>query len=245
VNLIRIILKITLLCLLAVQTYAVDPTFNSKIDYQVGTDPQSLFAADLDGDGDQDLAVANLNTANVSVLKNNGNGTFGGAVNYGTGSSAHSVYAADLDGDGDLDLAVASFANFVSVLKNNGDGTFGVSVNYPATGSPASIFAEDFDGDGKQDIVTANWSGNSVTVRINNGDGTFPFLGITHIIAPTSDNGPFSVYAADLDGDGKPDLATANYNTQTISILTKHRRWQFHSNGTVWSRQYPCICFCH
>jgi len=197
VNLIRIILKITLLCLLAVQTYAVDPTFNSKIDYQVGTDPQSLFAADLDGDGDQDLAVANLNTA------------------------------------------------FVSVLKNNGDGTFGVSVNYPATGSPASIFAEDFDGDGKQDIVTANWSGNSVTVRINNGDGTFPFLGITHIIAPTSDNGPFSVYAADLDGDGKPDLATANYNTQTISILTKHRRWQFHSNGTVWSRQYPCICFCH
>ena len=68
---------------------------------------------------------------NVSILKNNGDGTFAAAVNYGVGSSPYSVCAADLDGDGDSDLAVANYgSNNVSILKNNGDGTFAAAVNY-------------------------------------------------------------------------------------------------------------------
>ena len=68
---------------------------------------------------------------NVSILKNNGDGTFAAAVNYGVGSYPLSVCAADLDGDGDSDLAVAnSGSNNVSILKNNGDGTFAAAVNY-------------------------------------------------------------------------------------------------------------------
>ena len=53
--------------------------------------PRSVFAADLDGDGDQDLAVANYGSNNVSVLKNNGDGTFASAVNYATGTGTQSV----------------------------------------------------------------------------------------------------------------------------------------------------------
>ena len=51
-----------------------------------GATPASVCAADLDGDGDSDLAVANYGSNNVSILKNNGDGTFAAAVNYGVGS---------------------------------------------------------------------------------------------------------------------------------------------------------------
>ena len=53
-------------------------TFADKVDYDVGYNPLSVFSADLDGDGDNDLAVANYGSDNVSVLLNNGNGTFAG-----------------------------------------------------------------------------------------------------------------------------------------------------------------------
>jgi hypothetical protein len=81
--------------------------------------PMSVAAADLNGDGVPDLAVANYGSDNVSVLMNQGDGTFAAAVNYSTGSGARSVAAADLNGDGWPDLAVANYGSGdVSVLLN-------------------------------------------------------------------------------------------------------------------------------
>jgi hypothetical protein len=65
-----------------------------------------------------DPAGANVNSANVSVLLNLGNGTFAAAVNYAAGSGPYSVTAADLNGDGKPDLAVANSGGNVSVLLN-------------------------------------------------------------------------------------------------------------------------------
>ena len=53
------------------------------MDYTVGSDPQTVCSVDLDGDGDNDLAVANLGSDNVSVLLNNGDGTFAPKRGYG------------------------------------------------------------------------------------------------------------------------------------------------------------------
>ena len=53
-----------------------DGTFAAKVDYSVEVNPSSVFSVDLDGDRDNDLAVANWNRDNVSVLLNNGDGTF-------------------------------------------------------------------------------------------------------------------------------------------------------------------------
>src|SRR3989304_5733637 len=106
--------------------------FNAAVTYAAGTQPHSVFAADLDGDGHLDLAVANFNSANTSVLINHGDGTFAAAVNYATGVQPRSVLASDLDKDGHLDLAVTnSMSANVSVLKNNGDDTFAAAVTYP------------------------------------------------------------------------------------------------------------------
>jgi hypothetical protein len=93
--------------------------FSERIDYDVGSWPNSIFSADLDKDGDLDIAVANASSDNISILKNNGNGVFSERVDYGVGTSPHSVFCADLDGDGDLDIAVVNYIdNTVSILIN-------------------------------------------------------------------------------------------------------------------------------
>ena len=69
--------------------------------------------------GKSDLAVANSDSATVSVLLNNGNGTFAPKLDYRTGDAAVSVAAADLNGDGRPDLAVVNRgSNTVSILPN-------------------------------------------------------------------------------------------------------------------------------
>ncbi len=111
----------------------------------------------MDGDGDLDLAVANNNSNDVSILKNNGDGTFQSPVNYGAGSHPQCVFCADLDGDGYLDLAVQNNASYnVYIFKNNGDGTFRMADNLTLWTYIGPIFCADLDGDGDFDLVVAN-----------------------------------------------------------------------------------------
>jgi hypothetical protein len=72
--------------------------------------PFAIVAADLDGDGDQDLAVANIASDNVTILRNNGSGKFAQPASspVAVGNGPFAIVAADLDGDGDQDLAVAN-----------------------------------------------------------------------------------------------------------------------------------------
>ncbi|OGC75793.1 MAG: hypothetical protein A2145_00575 [candidate division Zixibacteria bacterium RBG_16_40_9] len=184
--------------------------------------PFSVIAADLDRDGDQDLVASAAGFGghdSVSVFKNNGDGTFAAKIEYQTGSGAGSVFASDLDGDEDIDLAVAdSSSTSVYVLKNNGDGTFATKVGYRTGRSPMSVFATDLDGDGDKDLAVANigLSGASGTVSIlkNSGDGTF-----AERVDYGTGLGPVFIFASDLNGDGKEDLAVANTGGNSISIL--------------------------
>ncbi|MGB2698585.1 MAG: FG-GAP-like repeat-containing protein, partial [Candidatus Zixiibacteriota bacterium] len=115
--------------------------FAPAVNYAAGDRPYSVFCADLDGDSDLDMAVTNATSDNVSILRNNGDGTFQPKVDYATGDWPYSVFCADLDGDSDLDLAVANFsANTVSILKSNGDGTFQTKVDYGTGSDPTSVF---------------------------------------------------------------------------------------------------------
>jgi hypothetical protein len=82
--------------------FAFEPLFDARIDYGAGDGPQSVFAADLDGDGDSDLAVANYNSDNVSILKNlSNNGPTGfsylpGDVNMSAGAWPPAAIGADV-----------------------------------------------------------------------------------------------------------------------------------------------------
>jgi hypothetical protein len=203
-------------------------TFASDSVYAADDDPYSVFSADLDGDGDLDLATANINSSNVSVLLNNGDGTFALQSVYAVGQEPYSVFSADLDGDGDLDLATANgFTDNVSVLLNNGDGTFATQSVYVVGNGPASVFSADLDGDGDMDLTTANLYSGNVSVLLNNGDGTF----LAQSVYPV-DGVPTSVFSADLDGDGDLDLAIANVGSNNISVLLNNRDGTFTTQFT-------------
>ena len=186
-----------------------------------GDGPVSVAAADLDGDGDRDLVAANLTANRVTILRNNGAGNFVQPATSpeATGSVPREVVAADLDGDADPDLAVAnSFGASVTILKNNGAGDFVQPPTSPeAAGSGSrSVAAADFDGDGDQDLGVANAGSDDVTILRNNGTGNF----VQPATSPeAAGDGPFSVTAADLDGDADPDLAVANSFSDNVTIL--------------------------
>ncbi len=192
-------------------------TFRPDSVYAVGEKPWSIFAADLDGDGDPDLATANVNTDNLSVLLNNGDGTFSPHSDYPVNEDPWSVFGGDLDGDGDLDLVTANmYDSDISVLLNKGDGTFFPQTTYTVYDGPVSVFAADLDGDGDLDLATANIYTNDVSVLLNYGDGTFAPLSTYPVSDETM---PVSVFAADVDGDGDLDLQTSNYGTYDVAVL--------------------------
>jgi hypothetical protein len=116
--------------------------------------PVVLPPQTFNGDNRQDLAVANFNSNDMSVLLGNGDSTFQPAVNYAVGSNPQSVIARDFNGDNDIDLATANLSSGdVSVLLGKGDGTFEASANFLAGINPNSVTADDFDGDGKLDLA--------------------------------------------------------------------------------------------
>ena len=156
-----------MVCLATNVSYS-DPLFGPPVNYGVGDSPFSVFSAELDGDGDYDLAVANWYSNNVSILKNNGDGTFQVAVIYGVGQWPNSLFCTDLDIDGDFDLTVANYgSNNVSVLLNNGDGTFGPADNYPCGIGSVSVFSIDLDSDRVNDLVVADHGSDSISLLIN------------------------------------------------------------------------------
>ncbi len=105
-------------------------TFGSGVSYAAGgtnSDPVAIVAADFNGDGSMDVAVANSATNNVSVLLGNGNGTFQAALNSTAGTGTHPMYlvAGDFNRDGLVDLAVADYGSgAVSIMLGKGNGTF-------------------------------------------------------------------------------------------------------------------------
>jgi hypothetical protein len=193
-----------------------DGSFQAKVDYGTGAAPLSIAISDLNGDGKLDVATANGDAHTVSVLLNRGDGSFEAKRDYATGRSPGSVAIGDLNGDDKADLVTANEAATDSVLLNRGDGTFKAKVDYRTGAEPWSVAIGDLNGDGKRDLVTAiyGFRSGSVSVLLNRGDGSFR----TKVGYPTG-TGPRSVAIGDLTGDGKPDLTTADFVSNTASVL--------------------------
>jgi hypothetical protein len=203
---------------------ALFPTFASSPNVTVGNNPSSVAAADLNGDGKPDLAVVNRADNTMSVLLNTSDQgsppSIGAKTDDTVGSAPVSVALADLDGDGKTDLATAnSNGNSVSVLRNTTavgafTPTLDAKTDVIVGKRPFSLAFSDINGDGQRDIATANVDGPSVSVLLN----TTPTGATSPTFSPKRDfavvdvpsDGPVSVAIGDLNGDGKPDLATAN-----------------------------------
>ncbi len=186
-----------------------DGTFQSPAYYATGSNPSYLVTGDFNGDGNIDIAVADYNGNTVSILLGNGNGTFQTHADYPTGGGPFALIAGDFNGDGRLDLAtVNNTGNTVSILLGNGDGTFQPRADLPADTEPRSIATGDFNRDGILDLAVGNFGnfgGNTVSVFLGNGDGTFQPK-----VDYATNGGPLSIVTADFNGDGKLDLAVDN-----------------------------------
>ncbi|HJY87495.1 MAG TPA: FG-GAP-like repeat-containing protein [Candidatus Acidoferrales bacterium] len=186
-----------------------------RTDFLTGKMPVAVIAADFNGDGRFDLAVADQGANTVSVLLGKGDGTFLTRNDFATGTSPVAVASGDFNGDGKMDLAVVNRdANSVSILLGNSDGTFNTKTDFSTGSSPVAIAVGDFNADGKLDLAVVNRGSNTVSILLGKGDGTFG----TKTDFPTG-RSPAAIAVADFNADGKPDLAVTNQDDNTVSIL--------------------------
>lgn len=148
-----------------------DGTFQAHVDYSTGPSPDTVAAADFNGDGILDLVTTTgtFGTNNtVSVLLGNGDGTFQPSVSYTAGTGTSFVALGDFNGDGKIDMAVTNItSNTVSILLGTGHGTFQPHLDFPAGTAANGIAAGDFNGDGRLDLVVADISSaNNVFVLL-------------------------------------------------------------------------------
>ena len=171
-----------------------------------------LALADLDGDGDLDLAVAQRTDSRAALYFNNGAARLGpGSAAVAVvelGSSLSGLVLDDVNGDGAPDLVGChnpSGTGRVSIAFNSGTGTFAAPTIVAVGTGPNDVQVGDLDADGDLDIVATNLGSDNVSVLLNAGAGAWATL-------PAAAVGldPVGLALADLDNDGDLDVVTGN-----------------------------------
>jgi hypothetical protein len=230
-------------------------SFGARRAYRIARYPTAITVADVDADGDPDLVAAGRDRAgSISVLVNRGDGRFDHVGTYASGAKVTAMAAGDVNQDGTVDLVTAHDSRrqlmvqlgegagrfrldprsvaLLSMLTSNRDDAFGY-VGARAT----DVALGDLNGDGKLDAALATRSGGgqfvapeeirgAVVVRFGHGDGSF---GDAH----THDSGayPTDVALADVNHDGRLDIAVAEHGAGAVSVFVGN------GDGTLGARR--------
>ena len=242
-----------------------DGNFQTPLDY-FATSAADVLVADLNGDGRLDLAVTESgcqpyscsapDTGSLSLLLGVGDGTFIGGTDYAFNANypASQVVSGDFNGDGKPDIAAET--NFVpvgmttplSIYLGNGDGSLQAAIPTTIPQNTGFIASADLNADGKADIATVYLNCNAgnnacvpgdLVVLIGNGDGTFRSP-VEYAVGLE----PEDLTIGDFNGDGKPDVATANQASSTVSILSNNGNGTFQTHADYATGVAPSHIIC-
>ncbi|MBT3207044.1 MAG: T9SS type A sorting domain-containing protein [Bacteroidetes bacterium] len=184
---------------------------------------KSVFAADLDGDNDNDIISASFFDDKIAWHKNSGGGNFGTEqIVSSFADGANTVFACDLDGDFDIDL-ISATTNYILKHENLGNGNFGIQQLIASATNITLVHAADLDGDLDNDVIYSNTYISTISWCENDGIGNFSSPQTIF-----SNNGANSVFAIDIDGDNDNDLVYGAYIASTNSNIIA---W-FENDGT-------------
>jgi len=210
---------------------SVSPFFGFPSTYPTAQGPNTCTVADLNGDGNLDVAIASWNVEPIggamSVFLGNGTGFLQlASVNHADliEGDPFAIAAGDLTGDGVMDVAVANgVMGTVSIMKGNNTGTFVRQTPVGCGAAARGIALADVNQDGRLDIAVSNLNANTMQVLLQTSQGfngrdyragnetAFAFNVDDRLVGPLA--------AGDLNGDGKVDLATVHPTPGTVSIL--------------------------
>lgn len=219
-------------------------SFAGRLDFGSPNFPRNIVAQDMDGDSRPDILVAATN--GLLILRNTSSA---GTISFApqllistTVSGNVQLATGDFDEDGKVDVvmvngSISNTSNKVLVYKNNsqvGNIIMGTKLEFASCVAPQTVALADMDGNGKVDIVVGSSTANLVSVLLNkSSNGAIAFA--TNIDYAASAQ-PYSIAVGDLDGDEKPDIITANFVSNSISVLrnqlaTKPTSVQLCANG--------------
>ncbi|HEV7782008.1 MAG TPA: FG-GAP-like repeat-containing protein [Chitinophagaceae bacterium] len=208
-------------------------SFALRKDFSIGSSPSApsptgVITADMDLDGKPDIATANYTfNKGASVVRNLSSAAdifVSSPSVIQTGGYTLNTTAGDLDGDGKLDLIFTNNNQWtIGVLRNISSPSsvsFAPSKEFSTGSSPQDVAVGDINADGKPDMVVTNSGDNTFTVLKNTS--TIPSAITFEAQAAISTGAstiPMGVYVTDVDGDGKPDIITANQSSNNVAVF--------------------------
>jgi hypothetical protein len=211
--------------------------FAQKVDFSACPQPRQLAVADIDGDGKPDIIVVgdsgSSSVSNVVVLRNlstPGTLSFGSPIKVDSLNGPESVAVGDFNGDGKLDLVVGSITNqkvFVYINSSSvGAISFGTGIKFPPDPAlitdPRHITVGDLNGDGLPDFAVVNGDSSMYTFQNVWTGGAFnstSFGSPSSYVTGSGTAAAICILSADIDGDGRPDVAVGNYNLTNVVIF--------------------------